>query len=708
MKRALLVLLAVGIWSCGDKDPASSEPVEADGEYASRLSTGVVGREWVLQEVAADGGAATTRPGVRVTLQFGEDGQVTGTGGCNAYSGTYEISEEGKLTISEVGSTEMACSPAEVMDLETRYLRALGAVVIAHLSEGHLELLPPGETEYLRFAVTVPDSAAIDPTWADTTWKDSTANALEALVDRVWQLRYFEEMDGSSGPAVAVPDGIEITMRFSADGRVSGAAGCNQYFATYRADEDGGLVIGEVGITEMFCQTPDIMAWEDRFRPLLTSINAYRVEGQRLVLAYGDEAGILHLSEADVPVEVTRDSAWVDDYAVRYAIYPCADKVETLTRSGGDEAMAASNGIMVVADGNDLIFRHVLTTYCNAQSDGALSVEPSIDGKQITLNEVFRGPAVRCVCPIPIGGTIEDLAEGTYTVTIAYSVEIDGVVQEAEVLYETEVTVGDSAMIAPPWTDPLPVIPRPDLRLTASDAGDRMELSMPGVVVEVALEANPSTGFVWQVAEVDSAVVRYTGESFIAGADSLVGAPGTTRLWFEAIAPGETTLRLVYSRPWESVQPLKTFEVTLVINGGIVPPDPVPSVWLSIQTGASFGMCMGYCRNELYLDEEAMVLVVQGWDEAEYPERRYQVEMDPARWKQLVELAMADLDDLAGMEDVIGCPDCADGGSEWVTLSLSGRQEKVTFEHGAKLEPIAKLLELLRTLRTQMLEQAEE
>ena len=558
MKRTLWALLALGLWSCGDDGPVSSQPAESDSEYASRLSTSVVGQEWVLEKEGEDGAGGDT--GVRVTLRFGEDGRVTGTAGCNSYFGAYEIGDGGTLTIGEVGSTRMACVSPEVMDLESQYLRDLGEVVAAQVRDGCLSLRQTGETEYLRFTMTVPDTSAIDPTGPDPTWKDSAATAAEALVERRWRLQFFEETDGNTGSSVAVPDDIEITALFSADGRVSGSAGCNQFFAAYRADDEGALAFRDVGITEMFCQTPEIMEWEDRFRTLLTSIDGYRVEGQRLILMYGDGSGLLHLSE-------------------------------------------------------------------------------------------------------------------------------------------TEVTVEDSAIVAPP---------RPDLVLTASDSGDRIELPRPGAVVEVVLEANPSTGYGWHVMALDSAVVRYVGESFGAGPDDMVGAPGTARLRFEVIAPGEATLRLGYSRVWESVPPLETFEISFVVNGGIVPPDPDPEVWLTIQAGTSFGECMGYCQHELYLDEKAMVLVVRGWDEDEYPEKRYQAEMDGDLWQRLVELAMADVEDLAGMGDVIGCPDCADGGSEWVKLSLSGRQEKVTFEFEAKLEPIAELLEVLRALRAEFLERVEE
>ena len=45
--------------------------------------------------------------------------------------------------------------------------------------------------------------------------------------------------------------GTRITAHFGDDGRVTGSAGCNQYFADYRGG-DGSIVIGQPGATRRF------------------------------------------------------------------------------------------------------------------------------------------------------------------------------------------------------------------------------------------------------------------------------------------------------------------------------------------------------------------------------------------------------------------------------------------------------------------------
>lgn len=77
-----------------------------------------VGPTWTLVALGADA------PDAEATLTFGDDGRVFGTTGCNRYFGSYDLASDGALTLSGVGSTRMACPPAE-MAQETRFLDAL-------------------------------------------------------------------------------------------------------------------------------------------------------------------------------------------------------------------------------------------------------------------------------------------------------------------------------------------------------------------------------------------------------------------------------------------------------------------------------------------------------------------------------------------------------------------------------------------------------
>ncbi len=76
---------------------------------------------------------------VQVTAEFGSDGTVSGSAGCNTYSGSYTV-DGGSINIGSLASTEMAC-PEPQMAVETAYLAALGKATAWTIdSEGKLSL----------------------------------------------------------------------------------------------------------------------------------------------------------------------------------------------------------------------------------------------------------------------------------------------------------------------------------------------------------------------------------------------------------------------------------------------------------------------------------------------------------------------------------------------------------------------------------------
>ncbi|MGC9336403.1 MAG: protease inhibitor I42 family protein [Anaerolineae bacterium] len=109
-----------------------------------------------------------------------------------------------------------------------------------------------------------------------------------------------------------------------------------------------------------------------------------------------------------------------------------------------------------------------------------------------------------------------------------------------------------------------------DVVLDREDMGKQVVLQ-EGQALVVTLDANPSTGYRWDVAEPEDAVLSLVGEpEFESGAEGqgdLVGAPGMQTLRFEAKDRGKTTLTLVYHRPWETdVEPLETLMVEVEVR----------------------------------------------------------------------------------------------------------------------------------------------
>lgn len=83
------------------------------------------------------------------------------------------------------------------------------------------------------------------------------------------------------------------------------------------------------------------------------------------------------------------------------------------------------------------------------------------------------------------------------------------------------------------------------------------------------------------------------------------------------------------------------------------------------------------------------------------PEQRISETLSDGEWREIVRLAGAT--NLSGLPPVLGCPDCADGGAESLTIIGAGGSRSVAFEHGASLEQAQPLLDRIRALRTRMM-----
>jgi inhibitor of cysteine peptidase len=108
-----------------------------------------------------------------------------------------------------------------------------------------------------------------------------------------------------------------------------------------------------------------------------------------------------------------------------------------------------------------------------------------------------------------------------------------------------------------------------EVTLGAEDHGSRGELSAKQMLV-VRLASNPTTGYSWEVAEIDEAVLAQVGEAEFVVDDLRdpppLGAGGTETFRFAVQGGGRTQLTLVYHRPWEEVEPLETFSVEVVVQ----------------------------------------------------------------------------------------------------------------------------------------------
>jgi hypothetical protein len=115
--------------------------------------------------------------------------------------------------------------------------------------------------------------------------------------------------------------------------------------------------------------------------------------------------------------------------------------------------------------------------------------------------------------------------------------------------------------------------------------------------------------------------------------------------------------------------------------------------FLRIDYGTSFGFCMGYCKRDISLNIEKIVFTKSGWEDSVVTKECTEVitESDYTRLVRKIDLAA-----FVALDSVIGCPDCADGGAEWIRIWMSGNVKKVTFEYGNEPREVAKWIDDLR------------
>jgi hypothetical protein len=116
-----------------------------------------------------------------------------------------------------------------------------------------------------------------------------------------------------------------------------------------------------------------------------------------------------------------------------------------------------------------------------------------------------------------------------------------------------------------------------------------------------------------------------------------------------------------------------------------------------VNYGTSFGMCVGPCRKEMNVVKNAVIFTVF------YTEGRGAIGGTPKTYNEVLDAALGnslaksiDYEVFKNLNEVIGCPDCADGGAEWVEIIKGDWKHKVTFEFGKTPKEIESLVIILR------------
>jgi len=129
-------------------------------------------------------------------------------------------------------------------------------------------------------------------------------------------------------------------------------------------------------------------------------------------------------------------------------------------------------------------------------------------------------------------------------------------------------------------------------------------------------------------------------------------------------------------------------------------PSTAPLPKTLVRTGTEFGECGGWCYKELEIQGTLATFQLR----QHYPgtaESLGAALISPDKWRHLERTI--DMDALAAVAGVIGCPDCSDGGAEWIEVEHAGARKRVTFEWCDSVPAIQPLVDAARELREEIL-----
>ncbi len=246
MKRyTWIILLAVALMAlagCASSTVEASEPTPT-----AMPSIGLAGTSWVLSSLGGD----LPMPGVAITLDFGADGALSGSDGCNNFNMGY-VQDGSSLTIAQPGASTMMACEADVMNQAAALMSAL-ARTTSFTANARQLVLQDGNEILATFV-----------------------SASQTLVDSAWEVTAY---NNGSEAVVGLLPGSEIVVNIGADGSLTGNAGCNNFVTSFAA-VDGTVAVAPIGTTFRMCDNPaGVMEQEAQFLAALAAGTTYSIRG---------------------------------------------------------------------------------------------------------------------------------------------------------------------------------------------------------------------------------------------------------------------------------------------------------------------------------------------------------------------------------------------------------------------------------------------
>ncbi len=134
---ASIALLA----ACGGNDSGddtTAVPGDSGSDGSTEPAVPIVGSRWVLEELQAAGATVAGQSDAEAYFEIDENGDVTGTTGCNGFSGSAEVGDA-SITFQPLISTRRGCS-GELGQIDTHMLAVLSGEVTVEVTGDALTL----------------------------------------------------------------------------------------------------------------------------------------------------------------------------------------------------------------------------------------------------------------------------------------------------------------------------------------------------------------------------------------------------------------------------------------------------------------------------------------------------------------------------------------------------------------------------------------
>jgi heat shock protein HslJ len=185
----------------------------------------------------------------------------------------------------------------------------------------------------------------------------------------------------TNGTSLQTLNNTMVTMVFSNEGRITGSAGCNHYFATYEI-KGTTITIGQAGSTEMYCSAAGVMEQEGTYLTLLGKASLVTAGNDTLTFADSNGSPILSFARI-VPSapEPLAGTTWTLD-----SIYT-VDAVSSVTAGTIITAVFDENGRLTGSAGCNHYFVSYNVTGISMSIGPAGSTKMYCNGPDVMLQE---------------------------------------------------------------------------------------------------------------------------------------------------------------------------------------------------------------------------------------------------------------------------------------------------------------------------------